>query len=68
MSMEASFTFRKLCDGCICNQSKIFLLRATVLSASLCKLFLFGELIFEGLSNGSSVLLSFHFGFRKAAV
>lgn len=68
MKMEASLACGELCDGQICNQSRIFLFRAILRSASLCKMFLLGELSFEGFSNGSSILLNVHLGLRKAGV
>lgn len=68
MRLETGFTFWELDDGQIGNQGKVVLFWATLLSAFLCKLFLFGELSFDGLRNSTSILLNFRFGLRKAGV
>lgn len=44
-----------------------YLLKSTLMSDSVCKIFLFGELIF-GFRNDSSFLLNSHFRVRKAGV
>ena len=53
--------------GIFATRSRYFCFESTLLSDSVCKIFLFGELIF-GLRNDSSFLLNSHLGLRKAGV
>lgn len=53
--------------GTFTTRTKYFCFESTFLSDSVCKIFLFGELIF-GLRNDSSFLLNSHLGLRKAGV
>lgn len=66
MKIGTCFTFGELYDGHICNQNQMFLFSHS--SKRLCKIFLFGELIFEGLRKGLSFLLNFHFGLKGRCV
>ena len=53
--------------GIFATRSRYFCFESTLLSDSVYKIFLFGELIF-GLRNDSSFLLNSHLGLRKAGV